>query len=156
MERNEMIMKNIWIVKSISRFFIGRGMEYDDIFQAGCIGLIEAISRYDEKRGKFRTFATWRVRGAILDEMRKNSRKNSLEIESHEFINELISKDIMEKLMRCLTEKERNVIISHFLKDESLRTIASRMNQTGENIGIVKKRALKKMRFAFSKMNIPK
>lgn len=47
-------------------------VERDDLVSEGKIGLIEAINRFDpEKNVKFETFATWRIRGAILDYLRK-------------------------------------------------------------------------------------
>lgn len=43
----------------------------DDLVQAGMIGLLDAVSRYDASQGtQFETFATQRVRGAMLDELR--------------------------------------------------------------------------------------
>lgn len=45
----------------------------DDIMQAGMIGLLDAASRYDEIHGaQFETYATTRIRGAMLDELRAN------------------------------------------------------------------------------------
>lgn len=47
------------------------GFELDDLVQAGMIGLLEAIERFDTNRGvKFKTFAEFRIRGAMLDELR--------------------------------------------------------------------------------------
>lgn len=46
----------------------------EDLIQAGILGLIEALSRYDPARGvKFETFAALRIRGAMLDELRSLS-----------------------------------------------------------------------------------
>ncbi|MBU2512096.1 FliA/WhiG family RNA polymerase sigma factor [bacterium] len=46
-------------------------IELDDLIQAGMIGLLESIDRFDPKKGvKFKTFAEIRVRGAMLDELR--------------------------------------------------------------------------------------
>ncbi len=46
-------------------------VELDDLIQVGVLGLIDAVSKYDPKRGiKFQTYAEFRVRGAILDELR--------------------------------------------------------------------------------------
>ena len=42
-------------------------MSQEDILQYGCIGLIEAIDSYEEKKGKFSTYASIRIRGAMLD-----------------------------------------------------------------------------------------
>ncbi|PIQ98794.1 MAG: FliA/WhiG family RNA polymerase sigma factor [Nitrospinae bacterium CG11_big_fil_rev_8_21_14_0_20_45_15] len=46
-------------------------IEVDDLISVGVLGLIDAISKYDSTRGaKFKTYAEFRVRGAILDELR--------------------------------------------------------------------------------------
>jgi RNA polymerase sigma factor FliA len=46
-------------------------IEVDDLISVGCLGLIDAIDKYDSSRGaKFKTYAEFRVRGAILDELR--------------------------------------------------------------------------------------
>src|SRR5919206_406814 len=44
----------------------------DDLISAGAIGLIDAIEKYDPTRGTaFKTYAEWRIRGAMLDELRE-------------------------------------------------------------------------------------
>ena len=46
-------------------------VEIDDIVQAGLIGLMDAVSRYEENQGaQFETYATQRIKGAMLDELR--------------------------------------------------------------------------------------
>ena len=46
-------------------------IEADDLVSVGVLGLIDAIDKYDSSRGaKFKTYAEFRVRGAILDELR--------------------------------------------------------------------------------------
>jgi RNA polymerase sigma factor for flagellar operon FliA len=46
-------------------------IDRDDLIGAGLIGLLDAISKYDPARGvQFKTYAEWRVRGAILDSLR--------------------------------------------------------------------------------------
>ncbi|MGA8864773.1 MAG: RNA polymerase sigma factor FliA [Gallionella sp.] len=48
-------------------------VQVDDIVQAGMMGLLDAASRYDEIHGaQFETYATTRIRGAMLDELRSN------------------------------------------------------------------------------------
>jgi RNA polymerase sigma factor FliA len=63
-------------------------VDLDDLIQAGMIGLLDAARRYDEDQGaQFETYATQRIRGAMLDELRGNDwlprslRKNSREVE---------------------------------------------------------------------------
>ena len=48
-------------------------VQIDDIIQAGLIGLMDAAQRFEESQGfKFETFASQRIRGAMLDELRQN------------------------------------------------------------------------------------
>ena len=51
---------------------IGSNLEYEDLVQVGVIGLIDAANKYDPTRdNKFETYAEFRIRGAIIDELRK-------------------------------------------------------------------------------------
>lgn len=51
---------------------IGRRIEYDDLISYGIFGLIDAIDKFDYKKGvKFETYASLRIRGAIIDSIRK-------------------------------------------------------------------------------------
>lgn len=72
-----MIVKYIPYVKYIaSRLIAGKppGIEYEDLISFGIIGLIDAIEKFDMSKGlKFETYATLRIRGAIIDELRKIS-----------------------------------------------------------------------------------
>ena len=46
------------MVHLCARRFLGRGVEYDDLFQAGCVGLVKAAENFDDARGvKFSTYA---------------------------------------------------------------------------------------------------
>ena len=48
-------------------------VQIDDIIQAGLIGLMDAASRFEESQGnQFETYASQRIRGAMLDELRQN------------------------------------------------------------------------------------
>ena len=64
------------LVKSIAlriRFKLPDFIELDDLTQAGLIGLLNACQSYDPNQGaNFRTYASIRIRGAILDELRRN------------------------------------------------------------------------------------
>lgn len=57
---------NLPLVSSISKKFLNRGYEYDDIFQIGCIGLVKAINNFDESFNvKFSTYAVPMIIGEI-------------------------------------------------------------------------------------------
>ncbi len=64
--RNEMVENNLGLVHSCANRFRGRGVEYDDLFQAGCVGLIKAADNFDESRGfSFSTYAVPVILGEI-------------------------------------------------------------------------------------------
>lgn len=65
-ERNELVLKNLGLVHSCARRFTGRGVDYDDLYQAGCLGLIKASDNFDESKGfAFSTYAVPVILGEI-------------------------------------------------------------------------------------------
>ena len=73
--QEELITQHINLVKRIAHHLAVRlpsNIEIDDLFQAGMIGLLEAANNFDASRGaSFDTYAGIRIRGAMLDEVRK-------------------------------------------------------------------------------------
>lgn len=62
----EFIKSNFGLVHSCCKRFVGRGAEYDDLFQAGCMGLVKAARDFDESRGfMFSTYAVPVILGEI-------------------------------------------------------------------------------------------
>ncbi len=74
-QSSQLIENHIPLVKHLVRHFICRlppQVQFDDLMQAGMIGLIEAANHYqDEKGAQFSTYATIRIKGSILDEIRR-------------------------------------------------------------------------------------
>lgn len=66
--RSAFIEQNLGLVHSCARRFRGRGLEYDDLYSAGCMGLIKAYDGFDETRGV--CFSTYAV-PVILGEIKK-------------------------------------------------------------------------------------
>lgn len=65
-ERDRFIEENLGLVHSLCHRFAGRGIEYDDLYQAGCIGLIKATDAFDKERGlMFSTYAVPVILGEI-------------------------------------------------------------------------------------------
>jgi len=73
--KEQIVVKYIPLVKYIaSRVSLGKNkyMEYEDLVSYGMIGLMDAISKYDKTKGmKFSSYASIRIKGAIIDEIRK-------------------------------------------------------------------------------------
>ena len=64
--RNKLVEDNLGLVYSCANRFKGRGAEYDDLVQAGCVGLIKAADNFDEERGfSFSTYAVPVILGEI-------------------------------------------------------------------------------------------
>lgn len=90
--REAMVMEYAPVVKHIANRLAARlpaSIQLDDLIQAGMIGLLEAMEKYDAKKGtKFKTYAEIRVRGAMLDDLRskdwipRSVRDNSTKLEA--------------------------------------------------------------------------
>jgi RNA polymerase sigma factor FliA len=91
LDRNALIRQYQPLVRRLAHHMMAKlppSVEVDDLIQVGMIGLADALSRYEAAQGvQFETFATQRIRGAMLDELRENdwmsrgSRKSQKEIE---------------------------------------------------------------------------
>ena len=66
MDAEERVRSNMGLVHSCAQRFRGRGIEYDDLFQAGCLGLIKAAENFEESRGlRFSTYAVFLILGEM-------------------------------------------------------------------------------------------
>ena len=64
--KDKIIAKYMYIAEILSKRFANRGIDYDDIFQVACLGLVLAVDRYEYDKGiKFASFATPTVTGEI-------------------------------------------------------------------------------------------
>ncbi len=73
-KRNELILKYAPLIKYVAgrlALKLPPNVDINDLISAGVMGLIDAINRYDPNRNiQFKTFAEFRIRGAMLDELR--------------------------------------------------------------------------------------
>ncbi len=91
LDRDALIRQYLPLVRRLAGHMLAKlppNIELDDLVQVGMIGLTEALSRYEASQGvQFETFATQRIRGAMLDELRngdwmsRSSRKGQKDIE---------------------------------------------------------------------------
>ena len=66
MTRDELISNNLGLVHSCANKFRNRGIEYDDLYSAGCLGLVKAADGFDETLGyRFSTYAVPAILGEI-------------------------------------------------------------------------------------------
>lgn len=106
--KEEIVKKYIPLVKYIaSRVIIGKTkyIEYEDLVSYGMIGLMDALNKFDESKGmKFSTYASIRIKGSMIDELRRNSPISKGAMDKLNRYNEAI-----EKLQKKLN-KEPNLI----------------------------------------------
>ena len=73
--REQIIIEYVPLVKVVAgrlSIYLGSNVEYDDLVSYGIFGLIDAIDKFDYGKGiKFETYASLRIRGSILDQIRK-------------------------------------------------------------------------------------
>ena len=73
--QEKIIIEYAGLVKLVAgrlSMYLGSNVEYDDLVGYGIFGLIDAIDKFDNSKGvKFETYASLRIRGAILDQIRK-------------------------------------------------------------------------------------
>ncbi|QHI97978.1 FliA/WhiG family RNA polymerase sigma factor [Xylophilus rhododendri] len=91
LDREAMLKQYVPLVRRLAHHMIAKlppNVEIDDLIQVGMMGLAEALSRYQVTQGvQFETFATQRIRGAMIDELRegdwmsRGSRKSQKDIE---------------------------------------------------------------------------
>ncbi|AEB75830.1 FliA/WhiG family RNA polymerase sigma factor [Clostridium botulinum] len=120
--REHIVKKYIPLVKYIaSRVIIGKSkyIEFEDLLGYGMIGLMDALNKFDESKGmKFSTYASIRIRGSMIDEIRKNSP---------------ISKGAMDKLNRYNNAIE--TLQKKNLTEPNIKDIAQELQMTVNEVG---------------------
>ncbi|WP_338537395.1 SigB/SigF/SigG family RNA polymerase sigma factor [Helicovermis profundi] len=92
--RNELIKRYIYIAEILSKKYINKGIDYEDLFQVASLGLIYAIERFDVDRGfEFSSFAT----PTIIGEIKKYFRDKGWSVRVPRRIQELSKKIIFAK-----------------------------------------------------------
>ncbi len=125
--KNQMIHSNLRLVVSIAKKLNNRGLPLLDVINEGNIGLIEAVERFDHRRGcRFSTYGTWWIRQTILKSVAEKSRTVRIPIHminsmqkyhytcsylSDEFEREPTNDEIAQCL-QCTPEKVRKIKIA--------------------------------------------
>ena len=119
-ERAEFIEENLGLVHACAGRFRGRGMEYDDLYAAGCVGLIKAYDGFDESRGL--CFSTYAV-PVILGEIKKLFRDGGAV---------KVSRSLKELGMKAGVLRER--FLKEVGREPSLGEMAQRLDVSKEQL----------------------
>ncbi len=73
--RNELLVHYLYVAEIVAKKFVGRGVDYDDLYQVASMALVRTIDRFDPSRGiKFTSFATPSLVGEVKNYFRDKSR----------------------------------------------------------------------------------
>lgn len=88
--RDVILEKYLYIAQIIAKKFVGRGVEYDDLYQVASLALIKAVERFEPDRGvKFASFATPTLVGEIKNYFRDKARMIRISRRDSEMIRRL-------------------------------------------------------------------
>ncbi len=118
--REEFIENNLGLVHSICKRFVGRGIEYDDMYQAGCIGLIKATDAFDQTKGF--SFSTYAV-PVIMGEVRRLFRDGGAV---------KVSRSIKELYLKITREKQ--ILEQALNREPTVSELAQRLNVSCEEV----------------------
>ncbi|MGC2873523.1 sigma-70 family RNA polymerase sigma factor [Ihubacter sp. rT4E-8] len=101
--RNEIVEKHLYMVDILIRKYLGKGVEYDDLYQVGALALVSAVERFDPNKGfEFSSFAT----PTILGEIKKYFRDKQWSLKVPRRLKEIAAK-VQETKDQLYTERHR-------------------------------------------------
>lgn len=119
-KRGKFIESNLGLVHSLCKRFSGRGIEYEDLYQTGCIGLIKAADAFDESRGLcFSTYAFPVIMGEIKRLFRDGGAVK-------------VSRSLKELSLKAVREKE--VLEKELGREPVISEIAVRLEVDTESV----------------------
>ncbi|MBQ8648600.1 MAG: sigma-70 family RNA polymerase sigma factor [Clostridia bacterium] len=118
--RQKFIEENLGLVHSLCKRFIGRGIEYDDLYQAGCMGLVKAVDAFDKERGF--CFSTYAV-PVVLGEIRRLFRDGGAV---------KVSRSVKELSLKITREK--SVLEQKLCREPTVTEIAKAVGATPEDV----------------------
>ena len=119
-DRDILITENMGLVHTCAHRFTGKGIEYEDLFQAGCMGLVKAFDAFDRERGvRFSTYAV----PVILGEIRRLFRDGG---------TVKVSRTLKELSIRTAREREKSALKEG--REPTIKELAERLGVSEEDV----------------------
>ena len=119
-DRDILITENMGLVHTCAHRFTGKGIEYEDLFQAGCMGLVKAFDAFDRERGvRFSTYAV----PVILGEIRRLFRDGG---------TVKVSRTLKELSIRTAREREKFALKEG--REPTIKELAERIGVSEEDV----------------------
>lgn len=110
--RNEIVEKHLYMVDILIRKYLGKGVEYDDLYQVAALALVSAVERFDPEKGfEFSSFAT----PTILGEIKKYFRDKQWSLKVPRRLKEIAVK-VQETKEALYTEYHRKPTVEEISK----------------------------------------
>ena len=118
--REQLVTENTGLIWSVTRRFLGRGVEQDDLYQLGCLGFIKAVDGFDLQYGtQFSTYAVPKIAGEIRRFLRDDGAVK-------------ISRGIKEQAMQIHTA--RNTLLHILGREPTIKEISDQTGISTEDI----------------------
>ena len=165
----ELFDNNLRLVDGIAGYFSRKFdavTQYDEVHQWGLIGLWDASKRWKGNEYEFRFYARQRIKGQILDELRRNGRyirrlsndKQPKYVDDFDFeLNDPTKATVdqiaharmelqkLEKALQRLSVKETCIVLLYYLENVTLQEIAVQLGVTKERVSQIKAAAVAKL-----------
>lgn len=120
-KRNIIVGKNLYMVDILIRKYLGKGVDYDDLYQVGALALVSAVERFDPTRGfEFSSFAT----PTILGEIKKYFRDKQWSLKVPRRLKEIVQ----------TVQNTKNKLFVELNRNPTIEEIATRANLTEEQV----------------------
>ncbi len=166
-DRDDLVQRNMPLVFKIANKFrriaAERGIDFDELVSSGAVAMWKAVCCFDETKGTFVTLAYGRIQWAMLGVLRRH-KSRAVSWPTNGFgepvdvaeaagvgIEEQQSRaEQVEQMLRSLPDRERALVVGHFLHGYRFRELATKNGITTERARQLVRRAVQRLRERFA------
>ena len=143
--RDEIVLLNVGVARTIARRYHDRGMEADDVDQIAYMALVRALRGFDHGRGyDFLTYAVPTIRGEIKRHFR-----------DHDWVSAVEARSIAQLLVRRLDARDQRVVSLRYVHEWTQKSIADDLGITQMQVSRILSRIHQHLRAELSLTELP-